>query len=715
MKKLLILLLLPFYCFSQNSLNSNNTNIAKQAEIKFNSNVPTYLKLIKKYAVIQQQATFIGDVTNDGIDDILIWYNWGPKNDINHGSGIRLYKTINGKPVYILDFNPKYRFNIRGIQNNTLYITKLLYAKTDKRCCPSIKYNLQLKYTNTINSIEQRIPKINTPINFTLNNGNAVKLIPKYDYNSLINYGSIPIVILFIFGFVYIIKTQSKKYNIRKLEKIRIEEEKVILKELALEDTKRKVDEEYYKKVEIKRKTNLKNSQLAEKRKKEKIERAKQDEKLREKQSAKKQETLKKNRLEQEKKRKKEKEKLVAENKLKEIQKEKFEQEQKNIEDVLKKLKTTKIESHTKQTIENTFSYIKNKEPLNLNITKRVNYSTYKIIERTTQYPVVKKPKHNSIIRSFRPEGNKRKGYKEAEFMDDIQAVFEDDFHLFDNAMLAINTGTIPYEPDIAMISKSAKNIFIDIEIDEPYSGVNRKLTHCTPNDNLRDKFFTERGWIVIRFSEYQVHLQPMQCLYHIASIISSIDPLYKLPNELKYLEEIKNENCWNNSQAKYRESIKYRENYLNHTFAPYNEPYKPLNSSLTYKEIQEEKLVITQAIPQLKKIIPPPKRIYQTTYTVPKKTITQSNPIINNINNTNYSQVKQLIERAVKENKLIQISYTNWEGESSFRKISDIEYTENFMKNGYDYKVHFKGYCHKRKEERSFKISRINSIELIL
>ncbi len=71
------------------------------------------------------------------------------------------------------------------------------------------------------------------------------------------------------------------------------------------------------------------------------------------------------------------------------------------------------------------------------------------------------------------------------------------------------------YEPDISLLNeKDGINIFLDIEIDEPYEGINdiknRKPTHFRFADINRNNEFKNRGWIVIRFAEIQIHQNQM-------------------------------------------------------------------------------------------------------------------------------------------------------------------------------------------------------------
>jgi ATP-dependent exoDNAse (exonuclease V) alpha subunit len=68
---------------------------------------------------------------------------------------------------------------------------------------------------------------------------------------------------------------------------------------------------------------------------------------------------------------------------------------------------------------------------------------------------------------------------------------------------------------------------------------------------------------------------------------------------------------------------------------------------------------------------------------------------------------------RAIARKKSVKIQYQNFDGDVSERQLSDIKMTEEFNDYGYSLQ-HIKAYCHLRNEERSFKISRIKSIEIL-
>ena len=74
---------------------------------------------------------------------------------------------------------------------------------------------------------------------------------------------------------------------------------------------------------------------------------------------------------------------------------------------------------------------------------------------------------------------------------------------------------------------------------------------------------------------------------------------------------------------------------------------------------------------------------------------------------------IKQQVKNAIQRGKSIRIGYRKFDGEVSRRIVSDIDYNNSFTDDGF-YNDHIKGFCHLRYEERTFKISRIISIEIV-
>ncbi len=215
------------------------------------------------------------------------------------------------------------------------------------------------------------------------------------------------------------------------------------------------------------------------------------------------------------------------------------------------------------------------------------------IKESTDNYPVFRIPQKGCIVRSHRFGSTKRRGFKDESFQSSIQKYFSPYFDISGKVRLNTGESTRPFEPDIAIIDKkSDKNIRIDIEIDEPYAGITRQPTHCKGEDFARDTYFIDRGWIVIRFSEYQVHTQEIGCLSYIAKIINSIDNSFIVPSDLISADLLKEEKMWDIVQAQKWEKDHYREKYLNHEFKVTPEIEETAKRGLNEQEKEEETFV---------------------------------------------------------------------------------------------------------------------------
>ena len=217
--------------------------------------------------------------------------------------------------------------------------------------------------------------------------------------------------------------------------------------------------------------------------------------------------------------------------------------------------------------------------------------------EQTEQYsyPVVKMPKQNSILKLPRLGRSNQKGYKEKDFYNQIKFNITD-ITIENNVHMVIPNYNKPYEPDIVLFDKRL-NLYIDIEIDEPYDGYYRYPTHCTnpeeeiKQDDVRDLFFTESGWVVIRFTEKQVHCQANECIDYIQNVLNSI---YNRNFTTAVKCEI--EKQWDYNQCIQWQKIYYRENYLG---------IERFNKQYLYKEIEintEETESIEQVLHRTKR-----------------------------------------------------------------------------------------------------------------
>ena len=194
---------------------------------------------------------------------------------------------------------------------------------------------------------------------------------------------------------------------------------------------------------------------------------------------------------------------------------------------------------------------------------KRIGYFPNNKFQQTEpyKYAVVKMPQINSPIKLPRIGRSDNKGAKENDFLIYLNEHFKSMFDVSNSRHVLTRKGR-PYEPDFVISSeKDNKNIFIDIEIDEPYDLRMRTPTHNVGENDLRDDFFIKRGWIVIRFAERQIHYEPLECCALIAKVINSIDSTF---NSYLLMEANPAEiEQWDSLQAKKWASKNYREEYL--------------------------------------------------------------------------------------------------------------------------------------------------------
>lgn len=201
---------------------------------------------------------------------------------------------------------------------------------------------------------------------------------------------------------------------------------------------------------------------------------------------------------------------------------------------------------------------------------KYIGYHPINIFAQTEPlyFPYVMMPKPNCVIKFPRKGRTGRKGFKEETFKEYIDKYFKSNYQVYDDRFVLVVNNTKPYEPDFTLINeKDGINIFVNIEIDEPYEGTNdienRKPTHYKYSDTNRNIAFTNRGWIVIRFAEIQIHQQPDACCKFIAHILKSINPQFSIPESLLNQDKIQLIIQWTEEEAKQWSLEKYRERYL--------------------------------------------------------------------------------------------------------------------------------------------------------
>ncbi|MDV3002564.1 MAG: hypothetical protein N5P05_004219 (plasmid) [Chroococcopsis gigantea SAG 12.99] len=121
--------------------------------------------------------------------------------------------------------------------------------------------------------------------------------------------------------------------------------------------------------------------------------------------------------------------------------------------------------------------------------------------------------------------GNAKKGPSEDFFYPYLRARFGDKIK---RSVKVVLYQDFPYVTDFTY-HDLAKNLHIDIEIDEPYTLRDKLPIHskyCN-KESVRNAHFNSRGWVVVRFAEEQVVKQPQECCDLIAAIAEKLSGGY--------------------------------------------------------------------------------------------------------------------------------------------------------------------------------------------
>lgn len=187
---------------------------------------------------------------------------------------------------------------------------------------------------------------------------------------------------------------------------------------------------------------------------------------------------------------------------------------------------------------------------------------------KTSHYAFYTTPRQGTVVFPYRRQKAELRGFTEAEFESKLRNTIgiNTDYIVLGDVSIHSGTNCRPYEPDIAIIEKSNTfGIRIDIEIDEPYSGLKRTPIHYLGcGDAFRDRSLTNMGWIVVRFSEKQIACEPLQCIQLIQDLIFAIDKNFV--KATSYNHPIPDKR-WSNIEAQSMALQNYREQLLHHKF----------------------------------------------------------------------------------------------------------------------------------------------------
>ena len=184
------------------------------------------------------------------------------------------------------------------------------------------------------------------------------------------------------------------------------------------------------------------------------------------------------------------------------------------------------------------------------------------------EYPFKLIPKTGTPILDCNPFEGIVSGISEPELFKALQNLkkIEAAIEIIQNVSLPIKKRNYGYKPDIAILWKS-KGIAIDVEIDEPYDIKSRKSIHCLDDekDYIRNNYFLENGWFVIRIAEEQI-IKNVDGIYGYVSRYISV-----LANDKRFARDCSIDPVmrWTKEEAQRMAEEKYRENYLPDKIVP--------------------------------------------------------------------------------------------------------------------------------------------------
>ena len=176
-------------------------------------------------------------------------------------------------------------------------------------------------------------------------------------------------------------------------------------------------------------------------------------------------------------------------------------------------------------------------------------------------YPALMIPFIDTPILDYRINRFATGGVMEPVLLDALNVItrIEPKIQVLQNISVPVKNRTYGYKPDIAIIWRE-KNIFIDIEIDEPYDIVSRKPIHYIGcSDRLRNVYFLDNGWNIIRFAEKQIVSSLPEVVEYVKLCI------YQLAEDIRFKTERKIESIdrCSYSEAQAWAEANYRESYL--------------------------------------------------------------------------------------------------------------------------------------------------------
>jgi hypothetical protein len=218
--------------------------------------------------------------------------------------------------------------------------------------------------------------------------------------------------------------------------------------------------------------------------------------------------------------------------------------------------------------------------------------------EKPMSYPIVFFPKYETPVKPPLKGKNGLVGHSEKIFFQKLKQYF--DINIYNDLSLRIIDKI--NEPDFVFLFVENKGIVIDIEIDEPYDGIERKPIHYKTEDGTTDDYrnteFIERGWLVVRFAEIQVVQNPDACCLFLYKLIAELDSTVSLNQKFEKDLELNKQLIWTKDEAIQMAIDKERERYLGiDKFIEYQSSSSFIDISITDEENRIEELIMQSKI----------------------------------------------------------------------------------------------------------------------
>lgn len=199
-----------------------------------------------------------------------------------------------------------------------------------------------------------------------------------------------------------------------------------------------------------------------------------------------------------------------------------------------------------------------------------VGYEEERILHRDECFNLAQSQVFEFLRESSGPEAESngtRRGRSEPYFESELRDYFPSN-HIFTGQQMVLYPD-YPYTADFCYYNPNI-NLYIDIEIDEPYTPY-EIVDRITPihtidrhnrNENDRNRYFIDNGWFVIRFAEEQVMQEPYLCCQAIEDLIYDITGIevthhFRSENELTIIER------WTWDEAYEMAENDYRQGYF--------------------------------------------------------------------------------------------------------------------------------------------------------